>query len=87
MTLCVYDCKAGQMVTIALSHCPSPFPQHTHTSPQGLETLCRLRNLNLAGNQITTVGQALEGFSELEVLDLSGNKLSALQVSLLSVLH
>lgn len=45
-----------------------------------MDTLTKLRDLNLAGNQITTIGTSLERFTDLEVVNLSGNKIALFKV-------
>ena len=47
---------------------------------QGLDTLTELRDLNLSGNAIESVGHSLDSLCHLEVLRLSGNRLTSLQV-------
>ena len=49
---------------------------------QGMDTLAKLRDLNLGGNQITTVGTSLERFTDLETLNLSGNKIALFKVGI-----
>lgn len=48
---------------------------------QGLKEIKELKDLNLAANRITTIGQSLSHLSQLETLNLSGNKISSLTVS------
>ena len=47
---------------------------------QGLDTLVKLRDLNLSGNRIHEIGQSLESLTEIEELRLSGNKIASLKV-------
>ena len=47
---------------------------------QGLENLCNLKDLNLSGNAIKSIGHGLDTLTQLEVLRLSGNQLASLQV-------
>lgn len=52
---------------------------------QGLDALKDLRDLNLSGNAIESIGHSLDSLSHLEVLRLSGNRLTSLQVFILSL--
>ena len=47
---------------------------------QGLDTLKELRDLNLSGNTIESIGHSWSNLPQLEVLRLSGNRLTSLQV-------
>ena len=47
---------------------------------QGLDTLKELRDLNLSGNAIESIGHSWSNLPQLEVLRLSGNRLTSLQV-------
>lgn len=47
---------------------------------QGLDTLLKLRDLNLSGNRICEIGQSLETLTEVEELRLSGNKIASFKV-------
>lgn len=47
---------------------------------QGLDTLKELRDLNLSGNAIESIGHSWSNLSQLEILRLSGNRLTSLQV-------
>ena len=47
-----------------------------------MDALTELRDLNLGGNQITTIGTSLERLTELEILNLSGNKIALFKVGI-----
>lgn len=49
-----------------------------------MDAFTKLRDLNLGGNQITTIGRSLERFTDLEILNLSGNKIALFKVGIQS---
>ena len=63
-------------VSSVAAHTKSDYVVHV----QGLDTLKELRDLNLSGNAIESIGHSLDRLSHLEALRLSGNRLTSLQV-------
>lgn len=68
-------------IEVCLHTIPKSF-SYSPPAPQGLDQLGQLKDLNLSGNQLTTIGSSLSHLSQLETLNLSGNKISSLIVSL-----